>query len=92
MRLIPSAAAIALGALLALSACKGREGQRSAAGEVLSGSVSDAMLPLDATTSQPPHAAARGPEAAGDAASDAASGADAPAADPTTPPAAGPAD
>ena len=79
----------ALGALLALSACHGRDTQRSAAGEVLSGSVSDAMLPLDATTSQPPHLAARGPDAAEGAASDAASAADsatsaaAPAASPT---------
>ena len=77
----------ALGALLALSACHGRDTQRSAAGEVLSGSVSDAMLP--ATTSQPPHLAARGPDAAEGAASDAASAADsatsaaAPAASPT---------
>jgi hypothetical protein len=72
----PLALAGMLGALLALSACHGRDAQRSAAGEVLSGSVSDAMLPLDATTSQPPHLAARGPDAAEGAASDAASAAD----------------
>lgn len=82
---------VLLATLLALSACKGRDAQRSAAGEVLSGSVSDAMLPLDSATSQPPHLAARGPEAAEDAAPDAASGADAPApeAAPTTPDPAG---
>jgi hypothetical protein len=90
MSLKQPALIVALGALLALSACHGRDTQRSAAGEVLSGSVSDAMLPLDATTSQPPHLlAARGPDAAEGAASDAASAADsaasaaAPAASPT---------
>ncbi|MBS0254667.1 MAG: hypothetical protein JSS36_05515 [Proteobacteria bacterium] len=84
-----SRSTLALLLVLGLTACHGKgDGQKAAAGEVLSGSVSDAMLPLDATTSQPPHAAAR--EAAGaadEAASDAASGdtaapAEAPAAQP----------
>ena len=55
-----------------------------AGGEVLEGSISDAMLPLDTVKSQPPlapHAEASGKAkaAAGDTASDAAS--EAPAAD-----------
>lgn len=49
---------ITLGALaLALAACKGEEKKATggnAQGEILPGSVSDAMLPLDTVTSQPP--------------------------------------
>lgn len=42
-------------ALLALSACnKQTEKQVQAGGEILPGSASDAMLPLDTVTSQPP--------------------------------------
>lgn len=44
-------------ALLTLSACgeKGKDGAKgSAEGEVLEGSISDAMLPLDTVRSQPP--------------------------------------
>ena len=50
--------AIGLAPALVLGACHGGAAtQKSAAGEVLSGSVSDAMLPLDTATSQPPRAA-----------------------------------
>lgn len=50
---------LALGALLALSACgekapESAEERKTAAGEVLGGSISDAMLPLDTVTSQSP--------------------------------------
>lgn len=46
--------AAALGAL-ALGGCnKKPETQAQAGGEILEGSVSDAMLPLDTATSQPP--------------------------------------
>jgi hypothetical protein len=66
-------ATLMLGAALALSAChhegKG-EDQRTAAGQVLSGSISDAMLPYDTVRSQPPLAPAH---AAANAATDAAS-------------------
>jgi len=48
--------AFAMVALLPLSACKKAEPEKTsqAGGEVLPGSVSDAMLPLDTVTSQPP--------------------------------------
>lgn len=50
--------AIVLGCLvLALAACKGDEKKPvggNASGEILPGSVSDAMLPLDTVTSQAP--------------------------------------
>ncbi len=49
------AAAMLLGA--SLSACGEESAQnddRTASGEVLEGSISDAMLPLDTVTSQPP--------------------------------------
>jgi len=46
---------LAAAALLALSACnKKPETQAQAGGEILEGSISDAMLPLDTATSQPP--------------------------------------
>ncbi|MEP7221554.1 MAG: hypothetical protein ABI673_02675 [Novosphingobium sp.] len=69
--------------VLGLTACKkdAPSQSRQAAGEVLPGSVSDAMLPLDSVTSQPPlaphteKATAKG-GAADSAASDAADGAD----------------
>jgi hypothetical protein len=74
---------------LALAACGSNEkkakDQRTAAGEILPGSISDSMLPYDTVRSQPPLApketgkpaakAAAGPAAA--AASDAAAPADA---------------
>ena len=43
-------------ALLALAACQGEKkaDNRSAEGEILPGSISDAMLPLDTVRSQPP--------------------------------------
>ena len=68
------------GALLLLAACHGSktaksDDQRTAAGEVLSGSISDAMLPYDTATSQPPLAPRRH-AAAGAGADEAASGAD----------------
>ena len=66
--------------LVLLAACHGQktiksDDQRTAAGVVLSGSISDAMLPYDATTSTPP-LAPRKASGAGDAADEAASGAD----------------
>ena len=91
---------VALAALpLALAACQGEKKPaeaRTAQGEILDGSVSDAMLPLDTVRSQPPLA----PEATetgkpgkegkhGDASSEAASeAAEAPAAAATPSPAA----
>jgi hypothetical protein len=48
---------IAFAALAALTACgeaKKQPGQATAGGEVLEGSVSDAMLPVDRVRSQPP--------------------------------------
>ncbi len=49
---------LALAALLALGACnKGQTDKQTAAGgEILPGSASDAMLPLDTATSVPPQA------------------------------------
>jgi len=45
-----------IGLLLALSGCGGQDSQapKAAEGEVLPGSVSDAMLPYDTATSAPP--------------------------------------
>lgn len=46
---------LAVTALLPLSACnKKPDTQAQAGGEILEGSISDAMLPLDTATSQPP--------------------------------------
>jgi hypothetical protein len=46
---------LAVAALLPLAACsKKPETQAQAGGEILEGSISDAMLPLDTATSQPP--------------------------------------
>jgi hypothetical protein len=82
------ARATVLAAVLLLGAChKGNDTNRSASGEVLPGTISDNMLPLDKVTSQPPLAAPTGkasgkpgaPHAAGHAAAD--SGADAADAD-----------
>lgn len=47
-------AAIALALLLAACGGSGEEDERTASGEVLEGSISDAMLPLEQVTSQPP--------------------------------------
>ena len=62
---------IVCAALLALAGCHGAvqktDNQRTAEGQVLKGSISDAMLPYDAVTSEPPIAAPR-PVAAPDAA------------------------
>lgn len=58
--------AVTLALILALAACGGTEkkekDQRTAAGEILPGSVSDSMLPYDTVRSQPPLAP---PSAAG---------------------------
>jgi hypothetical protein len=55
------ARATVLGAVLLLGAChKGSDTNRSASGEVLQGTISDNMLPLDKITSQPPLAAPTG--------------------------------
>lgn len=46
---------LAAASLLPLSACsKKPDTQAQAGGEILEGSISDAMLPLDTATSQPP--------------------------------------
>lgn len=80
---------------LALAACGSNEkkakDQRTAAGEILPGSISDSMLPYDTVRSQPPLApretgkpgakATGGPAAAAAASNAAAPAADAPAAD-----------
>jgi hypothetical protein len=89
---------IALSPLLLLAAC-GKEApvddSRSASGEVLEGTVSDAMLPLDTVKSEPPFedpvAARKVQEAAADApaAADATEG-DVPEGEPTEAPAAEP--
>ena len=75
--------AVLLAGLLALAAChrsgKG-EDQRTAVGQVFSGSVTDAMLPYDSLRSQPQLAPARA-AAASAAATDGATDA-APAGDP----------
>jgi hypothetical protein len=67
-------------ALLAVAGCQRHEeredGQRTASGEVLSGSVSDSMVSYEAQTAQPPvapaSAAKTGPEADADNALDVA--------------------
>jgi hypothetical protein len=68
---------------LVLAACQGEtkkaEDQRTAVGEILPGSVSDAMLPYDSLRSQPPLA----PKAEGSGAAKAKRG-DGPAASATT--------
>ena len=53
--------ALALTAIALLAACnKSTQTNRSASGEVLQGTISDNMLPLDKVTSQPPLAAPTG--------------------------------
>ena len=93
--------ALALGVVAMLAACHGRiaghgDDQRTAEGQVLHGSISDAMLPYDAVTSEPPLAPDKpspGAKAATDSAepapADAASSATAPA-ESTAPPGAPP--
>jgi hypothetical protein len=91
---------IALSPLVLLAAC-GKQApandSRSASGEVLEGTVSDAMLPLDTVKSEPPfedpkaaHAVQEGAATASGAGADAAEGdaiegeaTEAPAAEPT---------
>lgn len=91
---------------LALAACGGsakkEKDQRTAAGEVLPGSISDSMLPFDTARSQPPLApkeagkaspksgTAAEPDAAADTAAEPAE--DAPAASPDAPAPAPPAE
>ena len=78
------ARAIAVAPLLLLAACHGSkpDHQDKAAGQILPGSASDAMLPLETVTSQPPYAprAERAPETLSSDAPDpaASSAADAP--------------
>ena len=74
--------ALVLAAALALlAACnKSPDTNRSASGEVLEGTISDNMLPLDKVTSQPPLAAPTG-SGKGDAKAGAGAGADTAAAD-----------
>ena len=83
-------AAVVLVAVLSLSACHGSQPDKQvqAQGEILPGSVSDTMLPLDTVTSQPPLAprAEKGPaSAASDSPDVAAAGADAAPADAAKP-------
>jgi len=86
---ITAIAAVAL--VLALGACKGGEKQQGAGnaqGQILPGSASDAMLPVDTVRSQAPlapKAAAKSKDGASDGASEAAS--DAPAAEASAAPA-----
>ncbi len=87
----PVAAIAVLGLALALGACKGGEKQQGAGnaqGQILPGSASDAMLPVDTVRSQAPlapKAAAKAKDGASDAASEAA--ADAPPAEASAAPA-----
>ena len=76
--------ALCLAGLLTLAGCHHHDGksedQRVAVGQVLPGSISDAMLPYDTRRSQPQlapvHAAAdAGPAASADTSADATSGA-----------------
>lgn len=68
-------ACLALLPLIALAACQGKEKTGAGAeGEILPGSASDAMLPLDTVRSQPPLAS---PEKEGAGKKDAGSGEDA---------------
>ncbi|MBC2667053.1 hypothetical protein H7F51_16160 [Novosphingobium flavum] len=63
-------ACLALVIALPLAGCKGSDNkQATASGEILPGSASDAMLPEDRLTSQPPldPGAERGPRAKGEA-------------------------
>lgn len=77
---------VAFGLALALNACGGEaeapapdQGERQAEGDVLGGTISDDMLPLDTVTSQsPPVKEADIPEGEGDGGSE--SGTSAPAA------------
>lgn len=74
MRVLPL---LALAPLALLSACDGggADDTRTASGEVLEGTISDAMLPLDTVRSQPPLAkntGAPGEDGATPAATDAA--------------------
>ncbi|MGE5721401.1 MAG: hypothetical protein ACM3YM_02985 [Sphingomonadales bacterium] len=72
---MPVRSILAVAALALLAACGDKPSEndsRSASGEVLEGTISDAMLPLDTVRSQPPLAepetAARASAAATDAA------------------------
>lgn len=95
IRVIRLACLIALP--LALAACGDKEPDKSAtaAGEILEGSVSDAMLPIDTVRSQPPlapktQAAKAGGKKAGEEAGEEAPDAAASPADSTASPAAAP--
>ena len=87
MRIATISALIALTALSACNQSKKAEGAGTAAGEILPGSTSDAMIPVDTLRSQPPAApkvegSAKPKAAASDAApeaADAAPAAEAPA-------------
>ena len=74
----------AVGLVLTLGACKGGEkkpGAGNAQGQILPGSASDAMLPVDTLRSQAPlapKAGAKGKDSVSDGASEAASEAAAP--------------
>ncbi|MGH6787732.1 MAG: hypothetical protein ACREBO_12965 [Novosphingobium sp.] len=83
--------AVSLALLAGLAGCQGekKDDNRSAEGEILPGSVSDAMLPLDTVRSQPPLAPKSEiePAAKGDAK---ARPSDSASADPTEPASAAP--
>lgn len=66
----PCHTALILAAALPLAACNGENkgsDQRTAVGEILPGSVSDAMVPYDSLRSQPPLAPPTGAAGAGKA-------------------------
>ena len=95
-------ASVCLAMCVALAACgtsktARSDDQRMASGQVLKGSISDAMLPYDSTRSQPPRApreasesAAKGGEDAGSEASSGEAKPDAPKPDAPKPDAAAP--
>jgi hypothetical protein len=70
---------ILLASLAMLAACHGsspKNDQRSASGEVLQGTISDAMLPVDKLKSQGPTQAPRAEKGSTEAAADTTSAAD----------------
>ena len=89
---LPAGRAVALAACALLGACHSHpqakgDDQRTAEGQILPHSISDAMLPYDTASSEPPLAPHAGPAAPTDAASDAASEAESSAPEPAATPA-----
>lgn len=69
-------AIVVLASCALLAACGGKsdDEQRQAAGQVLEGSISDSMLPLETVTSEPPRAKITGTPGPGAEATDAPEG------------------